>query len=268
MDDVKMDSGAPSPSEAFDIDAPANTQPDTEPALEDTTPKEQQTNPEVLQDGETDDNAAADFSLDVKFNHELRSLQKDEAVKYAQMGLAYEAEAAARSKLDLLAAAGGYKSRNAFIDMLTGQYERYIADKAHRQAAGDPELEKNLIDLMKEKNNALHRQMQKDQELEAQQAHKAQVERIADEFLDLQKTFPDYKVFDDLPGAVVQLSLKEKVPLKYALLQYNHLQGQKEKQTNTARQKAKQASAGSAGSGGVDENARFDALMSGIWGRR
>ena len=90
---------------------------------------------------------------------------------------------------------------------------------------------------------------------------------MADEFIALNKEFPDLKEFKDVPKQVLQLAQKEKITLLDAQLRFNHAENKKIKQAEMSSAAAAKSSTGSLSdtdtSGGT--SSIFDAMRKGVW---
>ena len=264
MDDAVMMTEGTTP--VTETATPAETEAQTESAAEDTTPAEGTESADTQAETQTD---ADSGSLEVKYNHQIRSLTKDEAAKYAQMGLAYEAQADTRSKLDFLAAVGGKRNAKELVDSLYQAHEEKIIAQAKEKADGDPDLEKSLIEAMRLQSKSAYDRLLQTRQDDDKRQEQTEIERIAKDFLSLQKDFPEYKAFTDVPTEIVSIAQREGIPLIDAKLRYDYRQNQKAKAAQESAQKAKEASAGSAQNNDDNKNGgAFDALMRGIWGYR
>lgn len=249
---------------------PADTEAQTETTAEDTTPAEEteraDTQAETQTETQPEDSTGG---IQIKYNHQIRSLTKDEAARYAQMGLAYEAQADTRGKLDFLAAVGGKKSAKELVDELYQAHEDRILAQAKEKADGDEELEKSLVEAMRLQSKSAYDRLLQTRQDDDKRQEQTEIERIAKDFLSLQKDFPEYKAFSDVPIDIVSISQKEGISLLDAKLRYDYRQNQKTKAAQESAQKAKDASAGSAQNNENEKQSEtFDALMRGIWGYR
>lgn len=264
MDDAVMMTEGTTP--VTETATPAETEVRTESTAEDTTPAEGAESADTQAETQTD---ADSGSLEVKYNHRIRSLTKDEAAKYAQMGLAYEAQADTRGKLDFLAAVGGKKSAKELVDELYQAHEDRILAQAKEKADGDPELEKSLVEAMRLQSKSAYDRLLQTRQDDDKRQEQTEIERIAKDFIALQKDFSEYKTFSDVPMEIVNIAQREGVSLLDAKLRYDYRQVKKTKAAQESAQKAKEASAGSAQDNGDNKNSgAFDALMRGIWGYR
>ena len=222
-----------------------------------------ESNEDAEQNG-TDGVDSAPF-LSVRFNHEDRELTQAEAQSYAQKGMQAEPLMA---DLRYLAAQDGHKSVKEFLETL-------------KKAAKDSRMENIRGQLVDEDNEDLINAIYSAEvskiksaagviEADEQKAFAAEYEnehtRLADEFVALQKEFPELKEFKDVSKSVLQMAQKEKISLLDAQLRFNHAENKKIKQAEQSAAAAAESSTGSMQSFENNVNSSvLDAVLKGIW---
>ena len=222
-----------------------------------------ESNEDAEQNG-TDGVDSAPF-LSVRFNHEDRELTQAEAQSYAQKGMQAEPIMA---DLRYLAAQDGHKSVKEFLETL-------------KKAAEDSRMENIRGQLVDEDNEDLINAIYSAEvskiknaagviEADEQKAFAAEYEnehtRLADEFIALQKEFPEFKEFKDVSKSVLQMAQKEKISLLDAQLRFNHAENKKIKQAEQSAAAAAESSTGSMQSSENNVNSSvLDAVLKGIW---
>lgn len=235
--------------------ASAEGEGDTETTSEEIEPTEQ---------GGTDGADSAPF-LVVRFNHEDRELSMAEAQSLAQKGLQSEPIFA---DLRFLAAQEGCKSVKEFVVSLKEAAQNTKLENIRSQLVDD--ADESIV------NAILNAEMQKFKdaagviEADERKAFLSETEnehaRLADEFITLQKEFPEFKEFKDVSKAVLQMAQKEKISLLDAQLRFQHAENKKIKQAEQSAAVASESSAGSMQSETSDTStAAIDAMLKGVW---
>lgn len=215
----------PTPAENPAPEQPEDTTPEAEPAAEDPqTP-------------------VAPF-LPVKFRHEMRDLTREDAAKYAQMGLLREAEQPMLDDLALMAAAQG-KSTADFIRSLKEADEASLMDEKLRVTNGDREAAEILLKAEMDKRRAALGIRAKEEAEAEQRAEQATLDRLAGELVELKELVPDIADWDAVPQAVKEDAIKNNRNLTDAYLRYMHSEAKKIEQSRASAAKAAAASTGS-----------------------
>lgn len=226
---------------------------ETAPAAE-TTPAEnpapeqpEGTTPAAEPAAEDPQTPVAPF-LPVKFRHETRDLTREDAAKYAQLGLLREAEGPMMDDLALMAAAQG-KTVAEFIRELKQADEQALRDDKLNITGGDAEAAETLVQAeLARRREALNLQAQQEQEAEAA-AEKTLTDRLAGEFGELREMFPDLAEWSALPKSVIEDAIKNERNLADAYLRYQHREG-----ANIERNRAAAAAAAAASIGSQADN--------------
>ena len=234
--------------------------------------------PEAATEGTQDsENGGQAPFLTVKYNHEEKGLNAEDAAMWAQKGMFYEARQEKfdtyeklHNKLDYLAALLD-TTPDEFIDALSSAQEAaYCAELGERFGTDDESV---IEDMM-----ALHRNRQKDKYEKVIADRKAAAERaeqdkeaglntrLAEEFTAMKSDFPELVSFAALPEDV-RRAAAEGASLEHAYLK--HLRREAVK-TQAARETAAHAAKSSVGSltGEADTATEADRrYLNALWGR-
>ena len=220
-----------------------------------------------------DGNGQEDNFLPVTFNHESRTLNREDAAKFAQLGLKYQSLLDGgynpdelkdvHSQLDYLAAQKGVSIKDLVSGLLQSEETLYRQGLEERF----PDDEDTVEQLMK-----LHRNEQKEKYNQILSERKSQKEktvqdaneRIAKEFSEVKENFPEYSEFAKLPAEVKAAALKGE-NLFNALLRFNHQEKLKIDAAAKQQAAAAKASAGSATNVGEKIDSVSDAFLKGLW---
>jgi hypothetical protein len=201
-----------------------------------------ESNEDAEQNG-TDGVDSAPF-LSVRFNHEDRELTQAEARSYAQKGMQAEPLMA---DLRYLAAQDGYKSVKEFLETLKKAAEDSRMDNIRGQLVDEDN--EDLINAIYSAEVSKIKSAAGVIEADEQKAFAAEYEnehtRLADEFVALQKEFPELKEFKDVSKNVLMLAQKEKISLLDAQLRFNHAENKKIKKAEMSAAAAAETSTGS-----------------------
>lgn len=232
----------------------------------DTTAEAEQTEAESIpnetaEESEAEAPTAAEEPFLVRFNHEERELTRDEAVQYAQKGLKLDAVTPTLEKLSYLAAAQG-KGASEWLDGLIKEREdAYRAELEEKYE--DAEVIELFMAKYKTENEDKYAKFKSDK-AQAEEAERKTLEsRIADEFIELQKEFPEITDIAKLPKEVLAQGQNGK-NLTDAYLRYKHNEN---KRINAEKQSAARNANASAGKiSGEDSEADplFTAFLSGL----
>ena len=222
-----------------------------------------ESNEDAEQNG-TDGVDSAPF-LSVRFNHEDRELTQAEAQSYAQKGMQAEPLMA---DLRYLAAQDGYKSVKEFLETLKKAAEDSRMDNIRGQLVDEDN--EDLINAIYSAEVSKIKNAAGVIEADEQKAFAAEYEnehtRLADEFIALQKEFPELKEFKEVSKSVLQLAQKEKISLLDAQLRFNHAENKKIKEAEQSAAAAAESSTGSMQSSENNVNSSvLDAVLKGIW---
>lgn len=250
---------------ATEVDTNTNAEPTIANASgeADTETNTSEENEQAEQNG-TDDVDSAPF-LSVRFNHEDRELTQAEAQSFAQKGMQAEPLMA---DLRYLAAQDGHKSVKEFVENLKKTAHNTRLDNIRSQLVDDTDEDmlnailSAEVQKFKDAAGVIEADERKAFESEYENEH----QRLADEFISLQKEFPNLKEFKDVPKQVLQLAQKEKITLLDAQLRFQHAENKKTTQSKQSSAAASESSTGSMQSNSSDaSSAVVDAMRKGIW---
>ena len=215
-------------------------------------------------DNATDTNVDdAEPFLTTRYNHEVKRLSREEAEDLVQIGMHSKPQL---DRLRYFAVLSGDETAKAALEKLITAQENVIRADISKKVS-DPELVETLVasKLAEFKEKA-------GQQAEAEkEAHNAKGDninrRLASEFVELQKDFPDITAFDSLPKAVKREAAEGSIPLKYAYALYLQREQAKITAAERAAKAAASASTGSSKSDVADgTNPEIAQMMSAIWG--
>ena len=249
---------------ATEVDTEANAEPTTASAEgKGDTEQTSESNEPTEQDG-TESVDSAPF-LSVRYNHEDRELTQAEAQNFAQKGIQAEPLMA---DLRLLAAQNGHKSVKELIASLKESAHNSRLENIRSQLVDDTD-EDMLNAILNAETQRLKDAagvIEEDERKAFESEYEGEHQRLADEFIALQKEFPNLKEFKDVPKQVLMLAQKEKVSLLDAQLRFNHAENKKIKKAEESSAAASQSSTGSMQSNDSDaSSAAVDAMLKGIW---
>lgn len=258
-----------------DINIPVETEevtPDTaeETTVEETAEVAEDTTPaaETEETTETGSIETAEESepitIPIRFNHESKNLTIDEAATYAQKGMAAEP---VMSKLRYLSAIFG-KPINQVVDSLLTSNEEARKTELLEKVNGDEELAKQLFEAEKSK----HQKAVDDMiaaEKSADEQEKASVnDRLASDFIELQKEYPEISSVDKIPKSVMKNAVDKNISLLDAYLRYERTENKKIKAAVESQKTAEKSTTGSAQSADNDGTTpEIEAMLQGLWGR-
>ncbi len=202
--------------------------------------------------------------LEVKFNKEQKSLNRDEAIKYAQMGMNYERFEPLISKLDYLAAINGV-TREQFVEAQLKAQEDAERQSLIERFGNDEEVIKDMMEFSKQKHRKAYDEMLARQKADEESAEETEQARIAKEFTELCEEFPELaeKGFKGLPKQVKQASFNGE-KLFNAYLQHLHRESKNIAAAQKQAEEAAKKSAGSMESQGTNESIG-DAFLNGLF---
>lgn len=202
--------------------------------------------------------------LEIKYNHESKGLTREEAATLAQKGMHYEG---LYQNLERIADLKGVTVKELINGFETEQDEAYRRELAEK--FGNDE---ETINIMME-----HYQAEKGKKIDAAKNKRLQDEataeqnintRLANEFIELQKEFPELQEFADLPESV-RRAAAEGMDLTHAYLLHQHRENKK-----IAAAKASEEAAAAKSAGSMADNHSADtktdaekSFLKALWGR-
>lgn len=211
--------------------------------------------------------AGPEFALDVKYNKEIRTLNREEAVDFAEQGIFYKNTVKPLyNKLDYIAAQRG-QTIEEVVDRLLAEDEN-----SHRQELVDKLGEESGVidDLMKVYREGQKQKYDKIVADRKEAAQKAETEkreslekRLASEFLELKSEFPELAEFSQLPKEVKTDAANGR-DLMSAYLRYMHRENKKIAAAKSSEETAAKASTGTGSSAENITDSVVDAFYSGL----
>lgn len=231
-----------------------------------TAPQEQDTNAAAGAEGGTSTNDGGNEPpepyLTIKYNHEQKGLTQEEAVTLAQKGMAYDS---IYTPLQRAAALKGMTVK-AFIESVEkAQDSAYREELIAKYGEDDMETVDSLMELYQSKKESTIKAAEEaEKQLEAES--KSTLEsRLADEFIELQKEFPDIKDFNSLPKSVKKAAADGE-HLLFSYMRFMHSETRKAEAAQKSADAAKKASGGSMSDVSNGNQSTTDALMKGLYG--
>lgn len=204
-----------------------------------TAPQEQV--PEVSPEGGegTPPNTVPTPFITVPFKHEDVPFTHEEAVEWIQIGKKSE---------DLLktirrAAALQGKSEKEFVESFEKAQDDAYRAELEAKFGDDTETIESLMELYNSKKESTVKAAQSELERQKKEQQDNLESRLADEFIELQKEFPDVKDFSALPSSVKKAAADGK-NLCDAYLRHLHTEKKKIDAANASAEAAKKASGG------------------------
>lgn len=246
--------------------AAADTQPNdvAEETTEVTTPDDESAAEGAQPETNTEQETASPFSLPVRFNHKSHQLTAEQATAYAQMGMKYEAEAGLRDKLRRLASGTG-KTVEEMVDMLTESQDKLLRQQLLERCNGDQEKADLLMEKEIARRNAAYDEATRQRIAADEKEEKDFTDRMAEQFVELQKEFPELEAFDSLPRSVVDLAAQKDISLLDAYLRHRLKEDRRVDQNRAAAAVASKAGIGSqSGQTASEEDPAIVALRNSI----
>lgn len=191
------------------------------------------------------------------------TIMRSQAENFAKLGYEYQKNVASiMEKFERIAAAsaktdgGSYSSVEEFADLMLNAMDETLREQCLTDARGDEALGAELFNSRKAQRDKKYSELKEKREKELQQAQNQKSSRIAEEFLKLQKKFPEIKTYGDLPQEVKNYAAKNGVSLLEAKLTIdydNRIAADKAKaDAENAAEKTTGSQSGSADSGTDD----------------
>lgn len=230
----------------------------------DTTPEGQEgTEEESARSGNDGSNIAAEPEpeafLPVRYNHSDINLTREEAKNWAQKGMFYF------DKLDFVAAQSDQTVEELLETLLTSIDENKRRE-LKEQFGDDEGVINDLMDVFHTKQKEKYEKAVSDRRNAEEEKNVSQTARLAEEFNAMQADFPELKSVDDIPASVLKEAQNK--PLAYAYLLHKHKENQKIALSEENKSKAEKSSTGSMKSAESDiTDTATASLLSGIWGK-
>lgn len=243
-------------------------QTDTEPQEQEQSVNETLEESTTSESQERTDEGVDDFSLDIKYNKQALSLNREDAIKYAQMGKKYEALNPTLKQLEYLAMSDGKSLKDfvqATIEAIDAEREQVLKDKA----GGDEEIFQALLAKDKADRGKAYDDMIASQKAKEEQEEQDEIKLLSQEFDNLKKQVPEFqdKQFESVPDKVLAIRNNNGISLYDAYLRYEY---ENAKSVEKEKQNQKDNALNSTGAVfGKDISSKPNwekELLKGIWG--
>lgn len=204
-------------------------------------------------------------TIPVKYNKQYRELTPEQATVYAQKGMKYESLEPSLNKLKYLAAASG-KSLADVVERLYAASDEMLMQKLLQRTGGDKALADTLFRAEKEKHGKAYTSVLMSEQRAASAERFDTNNRLAGEFLELQKEFPELGSFDKVPEAVAKNAALKGTSLFSEYLLYRHREERRASDAIRRQKAAGEASLGKqGGSAGDGSSQQIEAMRRGVW---
>ena len=243
---------------------------ETTPAVSDAEAAEATAEPTTQAEGETEEGrgaAAPDEGglFTVKYNKQLRSLSREDAINYAQKGMKYDSVQPMLDTLKYVAASEG-KTLAELVEAIRKQNEETTFSRL-MDRCGDEEIAKELLAVEKSRHKEAYESLLQREKDEENETDEAVTKRMADDFDVLRKEFPEYTSFEKVPQTIVKEAVEKGITLLDAQLRYEHRQRVKAENARAAQAAAAKTSTGTQQTTGAEVASPVEAaLMKGLWG--
>ncbi len=218
-----------------------------------------------------------EFVLPVDFNHESRNLTRDEAIRYAQIGMKFDTSGIdldsikpLYNKLDYIAAQRDCSIEevvNGLLDSDEATYRKELESKLNGADGVIDDLMRVYREKQKEKYDRVLSDRKEAEERSRKEAQTTLESRLAGEFAELKTEFPDIGEFSQLPEEVKAEAARGR-DLLSAYLRYSHAKQKEIAAAQKSEEEAARASTGTGSSAGSNsETPEEAAFMAGLWGR-
>lgn len=205
-----------------------------------------------------------EIKIPIKYNKRNIELSVEQASELAQKGMKFDDMRSVMDKLSYLSASTG-KSTQKLIDDLFEQKENELSERMREMAGDDEQLFERLLELEHSKHEKAYKRVLDGQEQAVKDEINAQNERIATEFIELNKVFPEIDNVNAIPSSTFEIAKENNISLLDAHLRYRHYENLKIERARREQENAADSSAGSQISSAISQDKVEDALLKGIW---
>lgn len=211
----------------------------------------------------------------VTYNHETQLLSRDDAVRYAQIGMKFKDSGIdidtvkpIYNKLDYIAAQRGCSMQELVDGLLSSAEESHRKELTDTLGADNPVVEE-LMKVYRNEQKEKYERVLSDRRAAEESAQKEKQisleRRLAEEFTELKAEFPEIAEFSALPREVKAEAAKGR-DLLSAYLRYTHKENKRTAAAEQAEKAAAKASTGQAASPAQSEENAVSAFMQGLSG--
>ena len=213
--------------------------------------------------------AEPEFALDVKYNKEIRTLNREEAVDFAEQGIFYNNTVKPLyNKLDYIAAQRG-QTIEEVVDRLFAEDENSHRQELVNKFGEESGVIDDLMKVYREGQKQKYDKIVADRKEAAQKAETEKREsleaRLASEFSELKAEFPELAEFSQLPKEVKTDAANGR-DLMSAYLRYMHRENKKIAAAKSSEETAAKATTGTAGTAENTADTVDDAFFRGLMG--
>ena len=198
--------------------------------------------------------------LSFQYNHEDKTLNRDEAINAAQIGLKY---GEISEKLDRAAAYRGVSVSELVDSMISAERDKYRAELVEKLGDNEETVER-LMKLYDIEQAEKYQKAVNDKKAEKEINEHKLNERLANEFIALKGEFPEYAEYGNLPQEVRREAEKGR-DLMSALLLHQHKANKAAAAQKESEAAAAKASAGSMSGQSDNEGSEIKEFLAGLW---
>lgn len=211
--------------------------------------------------------AEPEFMLDVKYNKEIRTLNREEAVDFAEQGIFYNNTVKPLyNKLDYIAAQRG-QTIEEVVDRLFAEDENSHRQELVNKFGEDSGVIDDLMKVYREGQKQKYDKIVADRKEAAEKAERDKREsleaRLASEFSELKAEFPELAEFSQLPKEVKTEAANGR-DLMSAYLRYMHRENKKIAAAKASEEAAAKASTGAGSSAENITDSVVDAFVGAV----
>lgn len=268
MDENIVNPEATTPTDERGATAPAEEVTEVESATNEGEPEA--TTP-MESPSEEPAEAEPSFGLEITYNKAKRTLNKDEATDYAQKGVHYQEKVMPLyNKLDYVAAQRGQSIEEVVDGLLSSDEENHRRGLIERFGEEDNDVIEDLMRVYRDGQKQRYERIVADRKKAAEEAATKEREsleaRLADEFSELKKEFPEIKEFAELPKSVKAEAANGR-DLLSSFLRYRHAEEKKTAEAKAAEEAAAKATTGTGQDNLPVTDSVDHAMLSGIFKR-
>lgn len=194
--------------------------------------------------GDTGAGEAPPFQLGVQCHGEHRTLTEEEAVGYAEKGMLYDEMTPMLDKLRLMAA-GCDKTLPEMVDELMASHDNARLQQLMTETGGNEEIAKRLLQAEQAERQRTFERKQAESATAEKSQREQLTQRLAAEYVEAAKEFPELKEFKDIPESVVNTAIRSGIHLMDA---YGRWRRAEDRRIGAAKETAAKAAASSTGS--------------------
>lgn len=214
--------------------------------------------------------AEPEFALDVKYNKEIRTLNREEAVDFAEQGIFYNNTVKPLyNKLDYIAAQRG-QTIEEVVDRLFAEDENSHRQELVEKFGEESGVIDDLMKVYREGQKQKYDKIVSDRKEAAEKAENEKREsleaRLASEFSELKAEFPELTEFSQLPKEVKTDAANGR-DLMSAYLRYMHRENKKIAAAKSSEETAAKATTGTASTAEDTTDSIDDAFIRGVLGK-